>query len=195
MFDAPMFFGALVESVAKNKVNQLIEIGWFVLQLSCADDDLICKRVRASPDTLKLLGLLEQRNTTLLSASNVGAPLTNVVHQLKTVLRGTAPALTSASAQASSVSSSSSSSSSSAAIDNSLASLLDAPGGRHDNDLPDYRLISILPTTDELACDRAPYLPQRRPVVTSSAYLSTSSSAVSSSSATHAMATLSASSV
>ncbi len=32
------------------------------------------------------------------------------------------------------------------------------PGGRHDNDFPDFREIAILPTTDELASTEAPFL-------------------------------------
>ncbi|KAK0188464.1 P-loop containing nucleoside triphosphate hydrolase protein [Armillaria mellea] len=32
------------------------------------------------------------------------------------------------------------------------------PGGRHDNDFPDFRDIAILPTTDELASTEAPFL-------------------------------------
>ena len=35
-------------------------------------------------------------------------------------------------------------------------------GGRHDNDHPDFRQISILPTADELACSTPPIPPSRR---------------------------------
>lgn len=34
----------------------------------------------------------------------------------------------------------------------------DGPGGRHDNDFPDFRQISILPTADELASEEPPFL-------------------------------------
>lgn len=36
--------------------------------------------------------------------------------------------------------------------------VLDGPGGRHDNDFPDYRDIAILPTADEILCRKPPFL-------------------------------------
>ena len=38
------------------------------------------------------------------------------------------------------------------------ANAVDGPGGRHDNDLVDFRQISILPTADEILCKRPPFL-------------------------------------
>jgi hypothetical protein len=38
----------------------------------------------------------------------------------------------------------------------------DAPGGRHDNDLVDYRSIEIVPTAAELKCPKEPFLPTPR---------------------------------
>jgi len=40
-----------------------------------------------------------------------------------------------------------------------LADVLDVPGGRHDNDHEQFRDIQLLPTADEIACKREPYLP------------------------------------
>jgi hypothetical protein len=45
---------------------------------------------------------------------------------------------------------------------------LDGPGGRHDNDHPDFRQISVLPTADELSSDEAPFLRRASEVTKSS---------------------------
>ncbi|KAK7025285.1 P-loop containing nucleoside triphosphate hydrolase protein [Favolaschia claudopus] len=37
------------------------------------------------------------------------------------------------------------------------------PGGRHDNDFPDFRKIAILPTADEITCDEAAFLRRTSP--------------------------------
>ncbi|VDC00512.1 unnamed protein product [Peniophora sp. CBMAI 1063] len=39
-----------------------------------------------------------------------------------------------------------------------LSSVVSGPGGRHDNDPVNYREVDILPTPDELACKKPPYL-------------------------------------
>jgi len=44
----------------------------------------------------------------------------------------------------------------------------DPPGGRHDNDFPNFRSIEILPTPDEIACQEDPYLPSASSVLVSS---------------------------
>ena len=38
------------------------------------------------------------------------------------------------------------------------SSVLDGPGGRHDNDFANYRDIAILPTADEVLCRKSPFL-------------------------------------
>ena len=35
-------------------------------------------------------------------------------------------------------------------------------GGRHDNDHTDFRSIRVMPTIEELSCDKQPYLPQNQ---------------------------------
>jgi hypothetical protein len=139
IFDAPIIVDSLIAAVREERVGNVLPVAWFALQLVCADDDALGARVRASVSIQALATVLNGRS--LLRADD--EQLRKACDELAVMLSTTpAPCQRVASRR-----------------DVTLGTLLDVPGGRHDNDFADFRRIAALPTMNEVLCGREPYLP------------------------------------
>ena len=51
-------------------------------------------------------------------------------------------------------------------MESTAIALEDLAGGRHNNDFEDFRLVDILPSVEEIQCEKDPYLPEILPLST-----------------------------
>jgi len=132
IFDAPFFILCVAEAVEKRKIRDVMPLAWLLLKAitDCEYMEGYGKTARSQETTTRLAKAICSQ---LPQGSNVSK-------QIENVLDG--------------------STSKTAREIDTLEGLNAGAGGRHDNDLVNYRDISIFPTFEEVICAKPPFLPR-----------------------------------